>query len=272
MFQTIIQKIIFAITMVLCLGLISCGETNQPIPSINDEPIVINIYDNVSVLNYPVFNNPVVTIDDEGKFFFGPHFVYGVYDVIKGNYGGALIHYAVMWSDLIVVTEVYKVNTSKNSHTAYLTITETLRGSTNNTEIKVNTSRFSKNEKYIFFLFKVGDRYFPISDNYNRWCYTAGIVSLGPWAEFWQDDIKSIISAYNNNKELFPSKQTLFQLYPQLNNWLVKFEVLIDIRLGKLDKQDIPVLLEWKQMETDDMGVVSTLLDHIIHSIEKGEE
>ena len=270
MFKTIIQKIIFAITIILCLGLISCGETNQPIN--DNEHIVINIDD-----NEPIVGDPVVTIDDNGQIFIDGHFVYDIYDASSGAYVGALIHRATIASDLIVVTEVYEVDNSKNPHTAYLTITETLHGSTNDTEIKVNTNRFSKNEKYIFFLRKDGDRYVLISNLGNgHWdYYTSSIISLNlPWIEFWQDDIKSIRNAYDKNKELFlkAGKQDIFLLYPQLKSWFVKTQVLATILIDVgVDKQDIPVLLEWKQVEADDMGVVSILLDHIIRVIEVRE-
>jgi hypothetical protein len=262
MFQTIIQKIVFAITIVLCLGLISCGETNKPIDPIDD---VINI-GNIGDDDITNIDNPTAT--DDGQIFIGTNLYYDIYDANTGAYGGALMHRASIASDLIVVTEVYKVENSK----AYLTITETLRGSTTDTEIKVQTNRFSKNEKYIFFLRKDGDRYVLLTYNTGDH-YTPSIVSLSlPWAEFWPDDIKLIISAYNDNRELFSNKQALFQLYPKLKNWHMRLEVLLDMRWNVgFDKQDLPVLIEWQQRETEG-DVMYTVLQTIIKNLQGEEE
>ena len=257
MFQTIIQKIIFAITIVLCLGLISCGETNKPI----DDGINIGNIGDDDIIN---IDNPTAT--DDGQIFIG-NLYYDVYDA----HNGALMHRASIASDLIVVTEVYEVDNSKNPHTAYLTITETLRGSTTDTEIKVQINRFSKNEKYIFFLRKDDGRYVLLTYHTGNY-HTPSIVSLSlPWAEFWPDDIKLIISAYNDNRELFSNKQALFQLYPELKNWHMRLEVLLDMRNVGFDKQDLPVLIEWQQRETEG-EVLYTVFQTIIKNLQGEEE
>jgi len=261
-----LKKITLAITLFFCLGLISCGETNQPI----DEPFIINIGD-----NEPIVDNPVVTIDDDGRIVIDDHFIYDLYDASNGAYAGALVHHATIASDLIVITEVYEIDNSKNPHTAYLSITETLHGSTDYTEIQVNTNRFSKDEKYIIFLRRDGDSYVLTCNGNDGWdYYTSSIISLNmPWveAEIWKDDIKSILSAYNKSKELFSEagKQDVYQLYPQLKSWFIKTEVLFTIwRIG-IDEQDLPVLLEWQQIETD--RTVLSILGHFIGIIERKE-
>jgi hypothetical protein len=239
------QKIIFAITIVLCLGLISCTETNKPIDPVYNEPIVINddTYHSGDVASGVVFM-PDVTIA----------------------------------SDLIVVTEVNKVENSK----AYLTITETLYGSTNEKEIQFNSNcfSFSKNEKYILFLHKNGNSYGlttrVVSGNWYP-IHPSMLLINFPWVEeSCKDDIKLIMSAYNNNKELLSNKQALFQLYPQLNSWFVKYEILIDIWniKSELNKQDLPVLIEWQQRETElnpPTNIVDDLLNILINIL-KGEE
>jgi len=215
------QKIIFAITIVLCLGLISCGEPNKPI---DNEPIVINV-DNDDPI---IINKPVITVNGELIVL-----EYHPYFGSDGNYGGINIYKVVVASDLIVVTKVKEIDNSKNPHTAYLTITETLHGSTIENEIRFNTNSFSQNEEYILFLCKKGDSHGlttrVVDGNWSA--MSSSIIGINPpWIEeFCKDDIKSILSAYNNNNEIFAkfgaSKQALFQLYPQLNSWFVKLEV-----------------------------------------------
>jgi hypothetical protein len=176
-----------------------------------------------------------------------------------------------------VVTEVNKVENSK----AYLTITETLYGSTNEKEIQFNSNRFSKNEKYILFLHKNGNSYglttYVVSGNWFP-NHPSMLLINYPWVEeSCKDDIKLIMSAYNNNKELLSNKQALFQLYPQLNSWFVKLEILIDIwRIqSELNKQDLPVLIEWQQRETElnpPTDIVHDFLNSFIKPLQGEEE
>ena len=265
MFQTIIQKIVFAITIVLCLGLISCGDTNQPI---DNEPIVINSGDD------QVIDKPTAIMDGEEIVLEEvPNFD------IDTQWGGIKLPDVAIASDLIVFTEVYKVENSK----AYLTITEAIHGSTNEKEIQIiNTNRFSTNEKHILFLHKNGNSYGFTTHLVNgNWSFiTSNIILINPpWVEeSCKDDIKSILSAYNNNKELLSNKQALFQLYPQLNSWFVKSDILIDIWKirSELDEQDLPVLLEWQQRETE-LNLPTTFVHDflnclIYHVRPRGEE
>jgi hypothetical protein len=81
------------------------------------------------------------------------------------------------------------------------------------------------------------------------------------------------LNAYNKNKELFSlaGKQDLFKLYTQLKNNFIRVYFLIDIHYlsYNFNKEDIPVLLEWKQMETNgENGEWSYWSSEAIHWIE----
>ena len=225
-----LKNIISLATIVLCLGLIGCTETNGPIYS---EPIVIN-------------DTPT-----GGE---------------TGLYISPKISPVLIKSDIILVGEVYEVvitNPDKENYvSAYLNITEVLKGSTNAKEVQVNSNRFSKNDKCILFLQKDGDSYVLTTEEFDY--YNESIIWFyhqGANFPYRKDDIKLLLNAYNNNKELFSKvgKQDLFNLWSQLrSDEIIKCSFLMDI-YDIVDKQDIPMLLEWKRIETN---------IHVINQIE----
>jgi hypothetical protein len=228
------KNIILATTIVLCLGLVGCTETtNTPIYG---EPIVINY-------------NPVGEI---------------IVDHIGFNISDVLIK-----SDLIVVTNVYKVVSKiyeidhpDNLFSAHLQVTKVLKESTNAKEIQVNADRFSKNDKYILFLRKEGDSCVLTTEEVDF--SNASVICFDiPYIDesfYYKDDIRLLLDAYNKNKDLFSKagKQDLFNLWTQLkSDHVIKGRFLLDV-YHLVDEQDIPMLLKWKQRETN-MHVINQI-------------
>jgi hypothetical protein len=247
MFQSIIQKIIFATTIVLCLGLISCTETNKPID--------------------PVYNEPIVIYDTHiGKADSNMH---------------PKISPVIVESDLILVGEFYKIvinNPDVENYVTYLiNITEVLKGSTNANEVKIYSKYLTTYDKCILFLRKDGDSYVLTIQEFGG--YNESILFYHEMHSKFsdnKDDIKLLLNAYNSNKELFSKvgKQDLFNLFTQLKSrsdeyMYIKSRYLMDVYY-LADKQDIPMLLEWKQIENDNS--TSFIIDSIIKMLEEREE
>jgi hypothetical protein len=225
------KNIILATTIVLCLGLIGCTE-------VNNEPIVINY-------------SP-----SEG-----------------GDHIGCNISDVLIKSDLIVVTEVYGVDKPDDPSVPLSIkrhITEVLKGSINAKEVRLNNHY----DKCILFLRKEGDSYVLTTEEVDF--FDASVIWFDiPYIDesfYYKDDIRLLLDAYNNNKDLFSKagKQGLFQLWTQLQGGqYIKSRFLLDVDY-LVDEQDIPMLLEWKQMETN-MHVIFQI-ESIIQRLEgRGE-
>ena len=239
------QKIIFATIIVLCLGLISCGETNKPI---DNEPIVINdthIMKDVG-LHMPPKISPVI-----------------------------------VESDLILVGEVSKMVVNSDIGEGYtatylMNITKVLKGSTKANEVKINSKVFGTSDRCILFLRKNRDNYVFTSQEFGAYNESFFLYyQMNSKFLDQKDDIELLLNAYNSNKELFSKagKQDLFNLFTQLKSRsgskFIKDRFIMDV-YHLADKQDIPMLLEWKQIENN--NYVSYIIDSIIQMLEEGEE
>ena len=215
--------------------IIGCTETNKPIYS---EPIVItgNLTSEIPWIRHEITKISIVLIE----------------------------------SDIIFIG---KINHIRYPHSVDIEITEVLKGTTNAKEasfISNGDAYFDQDLTYIFFVRKDGDGYVFTTDEVSILSLIATDLPYLPESFYRKDDIKLLLDAYNTNKELFSKngKQDLFRFWTQLKNIgdeVIKERVLADIYY-LCDKQDIPVLLAWKQIETN-MQVVNNI-DGIIQMLE----
>jgi hypothetical protein len=238
-----IKKVILSTTIILCLGFISCKETNGPMVP----PEEIEIF----------FEGPIV-INSEANSFSGSGYTnpdaYSISDIL-------------IMSDIIFVGKVSKIDTVLYS--VNIEITDLLKGATNEkiitlrgstVERRVSGGLLNVDDVSIYFIRKEGDVF--VFSTKGRTAESLSIMyvellgSSGPYYET-VDDMKLLCNAYKKNKELFSKagKQDLINLYPQFTSNHIKWRFLLSFKIvfyRLLDKQDIPMLLEWKQMvETD---------------------
>jgi hypothetical protein len=254
------KKLISIAIIILCLGFISCKETNGPI--VIDDP----------------------TVQEPEPFFEGPIVVT---DCSDGGGGGMIIapeyrkiSRVVVGSDLIFVGTVSKYDSlllpspPDEDKVLELEITEVLKGATNE-----KYATFKNNARTLIDALGIGDEFMLClrkdGDGFVFTTATAGkpgyhprgsiivitIPQLTGNTRYEEDiyDMKLLLTAYKRNKELFSKagKQDLLKLYPQFQNFQnwsdVKFyflqEIEVLIKTGVIDKDDIPALLEWRQME-----------------------
>jgi hypothetical protein len=235
-----LKNIISLAIIALCLGLIGCTESNGPINNEPGEPIAIT-----GTLSGGETNLSLPT----------------------------KISYVLIKSDLILVTEVYERDISEIPFKVHLNITEVLKGSTNANEVQVNTNNFNKGDKCVLFLRKKGDSYAFTTEEADF--SNASAIPIPDYYLYRKDDIKLLLNAYNKNKDLFSKagKQDLFNLWTQFKSnkydEYIKIRFLQDVK-AVADKQDISMLLNWKQRETNQFVIMG--IEEIILLINQREE
>ena len=243
------KKIVSSAIIVLCLLFIGCSETEMKIiKPIVGETIIVNS-------------------DNTGLEVLA----------LTQNY---IILNLISESDLIFVGKVCKRESL--SYTVHLEIAEILKGETEE-EIATFTGRiylnFLEGDRYVIFLRKGGRGFFLTTLPYDflsiieteilssRDDYQGVLVYDNAL-----EDIKLMVSSYNENEELFFSKDNLFNLYPQLKCHYIQCCFLRDIfyiqnKSGYfrpfLYKEDIPTLLEWQEKETP-FTTIYNLISNII--------
>ena len=270
------RKIFSMAIILLCLGFISCGEINKPI-----------------LPEYP----PPET------FFDGPIRITCNHTEYSGStaWGGfpvSKISRVLVESDIIFVGKSIKVSGNGYNNEVNevdIEIIEVLKGATNEKRATLVGSAAIAYDFYegnVFIIFirkdirKDGDVFiFPtatnrigrhsvivVEDHFRGNIYNNGT----PFCNYEDlDDIKLLLNAYKKNKELFSKegkgKKDLFSLYPQLKGFEVKSRVLDEVEYllqqYALDKEDIPILLKWIEIETNDNLIrqIQYILNYLIN-------
>jgi hypothetical protein len=170
------------------------------------------------------------------------------------GYRASKISIVLSKSDIVFVDKVNKVEVTAYKYTLYIEVVEMLKGLTGDKNILLNSEMINgalveneaclkENNTYIFFCRKCNDGLVftttslgvlstiaielpDVDDNFNH-----------------KDDIKLLLNAYNNNKELFSKsgEQNLFNLYSQLKSEYIQSCLLVDLE-DLFDENDIEVL------------------------------
>ena len=201
----LIRNILAAI-IVLCLGVIGCGERNNPIGS------------------ETFFDGPIVITGDLGAG-------------ANNCYLPLAASPIICESDLIFVGEVVE-NIGGSWLSARLKIVEVLKGATNEKYVSFICNgpytglqpSFVKGEKHIIFVRQDGDG-FVFTTGLGVHCAIAIELPYLEDSYHHKNDIQLLLSAYDKNRELFSKagKQDLISLYPQLKSEYIKSRVLYDL-------------------------------------------
>ena len=219
------KNIILATTIVLCLGLISCGE-------IINKPIVIDNATGISGADRGLVKISHILIESDLIIIGECYKIEEEEDAFP----------------LLLLS-------------AHIKITEVLKGSTTEKKVQFNNisfNEFNKNDKCILFLRKDGDSYALTTEENDFFNESIMLIEL-PYVNdsyYCEADIKLLLKAYNRNRDLFSKvgKQDLFKLYPQIK--AIRAAVLSDLE-DLVDENDIEFFANGLQSDDDQYNLFS---------------